>query len=139
MKPFQLDTNPKIKPGFKEPDGYFESFESKLFEKLEKDIEPKVISIYSSKTKWYWIAAAVLIFSISLPIYNHFIDSTLALPTSDEIEYYVNAHPSITSEAIISELSLDDIQAMQVQTDLKSENIENYLIQTESIEYYLID
>ncbi len=139
MKPIHLDTDPKIKPGFEVPNGYFESFENKLFNELLLERESKVISIHRPKTKWYWMAAAIIVFAIILPIYNHLNSAKLILPTSDEIEFYVNINPSITSDDIISQLSMEDIKAMQVKSDLKTENIENYLLETESIEYYLLD
>jgi hypothetical protein len=139
MKPFHLDTNSKIKSGFTLPPGYFESFESKLFEKLKQEKPTNAISINFRKAKWYSMAAAVIIVAVSLPIYNYHTISSLPKPTSDELEYYLDIHPAITSDDIISHLSETDVQTMQINANLKIENIENYLLKTESIEYYLLD
>jgi len=139
MNSFHLNTSPKIKSGFKVPEGYFESFESKLFEELQLEKEPKVISLLSRKAKWYWMAAAAIIFAVSLPIHNYFNNASLGKPTASELEYYFNVHPAFTTEDIISQLNETEIQTLKIDSELKTENIENYLLKTESIEYYLLD
>lgn len=140
MKPLDLEKKPSLKPGFKVPDSYFESFESKLFDQIHNKREAvKVIPIQSKKIYWYYATAAIILLAISIPIYKNWNFKTTSNPTFEELEYYVNAHPNFTSNDIISQLSDDDIKAMQMSSNLKTENIENYLLETESIEYYLID
>ena len=77
--------------------------------------------------------------SISIPVYQNWKFNSTVSPSAEELEYYVNNHPNFTANEIISQLSDEDIQAMQLTSNLQTENIENYLFQTESIEYYLID
>jgi len=117
MKSFDLENSPKIKSGFKVPDGYFEEFNAKLTEQLAIEVEPKVIVLHSRKTLWYFAIAAVLLVAISIPVY----------------------HPSITTEDLITLLNEEDILALQKSKTIESETIENYLLTTESLEYYLFD
>lgn len=139
MKQLDLNTKPKIKSGFQVPSNYFETFEEKLFKKLDLKNDVNVISIKSKKTNWYVAIAAIVILAISIPVYQNWkIQNAISLST-EEFEYYVSYNPNFTTNDIISQLSDDDINAMQLSSNLQTENIENYLLENESIEYYLID
>ena len=139
MKSFDLENSPKIKSGFKVPDGYFEELNAKLTEQLAIEVEPKVIVLHSRKTLWYFAIAAVLLVAISIPVYQNWKINTSPQLNQDEIENYLSSHPSITTEDLITLLNDEDILALQKSKTIESETIENYLLTTESLEYYLID
>jgi len=139
MKSFDIENSSKIKSGFKVPDGYFEEFNAKLTEQLAIEVEPKVIVLHSRKTLWYFAIAAVLLVAISIPVYQNWKINTPPQLNQDEIENYLSYHPSITTEDLITLLNEEDILALQKSKTIESETIENYLLTTESLEYYLIN
>ncbi len=139
MKSFDLENSPKINSGFKVPDGYFEEFNSKLTDQLAIEVEPKVIVLHSRKTLWYSAIAAILLIAISIPVYQNWKVNTSPQLNQDEIENYLSYHSSITTEDLITLLNEEDILALQKSKTIESETIENYLLTTESLEYYLID
>ena len=139
MKSFDLENSPKIKSGFKVPDGYFEEFNAKLTEQLAIEVEPKVIVLHSRKTLWYFAIAAILLIAISIPVYQNWKVNMSPQLNQDEIENYLSDHSSISTEDLITFLNEEDILALQKSKTIESETIENYLLTTESLEYYLID
>ena len=139
MKSFDLENSPKIKSGFKVPDGYFEEFNAKLTEQLAIEVEPKVIVLHSRKTLWYFAIAAILLIAISIPVYQNWKVNMSPQLNQDEIENYLSDHSAISTEDLITLLNEEDILALQKSKTIESETIENYLLTTESLEYYLID
>ncbi|WP_396183111.1 hypothetical protein [Flavobacterium sp.] len=139
MKSFDLENSPKIKSGFKVPDGYFEEFNAILTEQLAIEVEPKVISFHSRKKVWYSAIAAILLFAISVKVYQNWKVNSSPQLNQDEIENFLSYHPSITTEDLITLLNEEDILAFQKSKTIESDTIENYLLTTESLEYYLID
>jgi hypothetical protein len=139
MKSFDLENSPKIKSGFKVPDGYFEEFNAILTEQLAIEVEPKVISFHSRKKVCYSAIAAILLFAISIQVYQNWKVNSSPQLNQDEIENFLSYHPSITTEDLITLLNEEDILAFQKSKTIESDTIENYLLTTESLEYYLID
>ena len=137
MNPIDLHKQPKIKPGFKVPENYFDELESKILSQLENE-EPKVIQLKSYRKYWFSAVAAVVILAVSIPLYQNWkINST---PLDNEsIEQYLSYQPNVYTEDIISHLDDSDVISLQEKQSLESESIEKYLLENEMIEQYLID
>lgn len=137
MATTDLHKHPKIKPGFKVPENYFDTLESKIREQIMAE-EPKVILLKSYRKYWLSAVAAVILLAVSIPVYQHWKVKN-SLLDNDSIEQYLSYHPAIYTEDIISFLDESDLNSLQRQTTLESETIEKYLLENESIEHYLID
>lgn len=86
MEQFNLENSPKIEPGFKIPENYFETFENKLMQKLEgKTNKPKikVLQLFSIKKIVISGIAAVLTVSMGIYFYNQNSENDLNLNTEE--------------------------------------------------------
>ena len=110
MKDFKLDNEPKINSGFTIPDSYFDSFSEKVLAQLPKE-ESKVISFFSTKKKWYFAAAAILILTLSIPIYNNLLTKQDEID-SVTLENYIAYQSTITEDEIIDLLQQEDLDRM---------------------------
>ena len=107
MKEFKLDDYPKIKPGFKVPEGYFEQLENKIINQLPQP-EVKVISIFQKKRFWIDSVAAVVIIAFSATFYfKQFQQETY---TNEE---YLTYNTNLTTEDLIEHLSDNDIENLE--------------------------
>ena len=108
MKTFKLDNKPKIKSGFTVPENYFEDFSIKMMQQLPVQ-ESKVISIFSRRTTWMYAAAAVLVFALSIPIYQ-----TVTTPSSEidanTLENYIAYQTNVSGADLVNLLEEEDIQ-----------------------------
>lgn len=134
MNPIKLDNFPKIKPGFEVPDNYFEQFEVRLPES-----EVKVVQLKSTKKYWYMAVAAITLFAVSFTFIQNFTTEELVQPDQDSIVNYLSYNSGITTDDLINHLSEADIIELQNDQTLNSETIENYLIENNINEEYLID
>ncbi|UPQ79106.1 hypothetical protein M0M57_15980 [Flavobacterium azooxidireducens] len=137
MNPIDLHKHPKIKPGFKVPENYFDELESKILSQIDNE-EPKVIQLKSYRKYWFSAVAAVVILAISIPTYQNWKIENDSLD-HDSIESYLSYHQRVTTEDIISLLDDSDITSLQKNQSLESESIENYLLENKVLEHYLID
>ncbi|MGL2964206.1 hypothetical protein ACSVH2_10350 [Flavobacterium sp. RSB2_4_14] len=137
MKEFKLDKEPKINSGFNTPDGYFDSFSERILTQLPKD-ETKVISIYKTRKTWYFVAAAVLILMLSIPLYIKYQASTSEI-NSEILEDYLTYHSSITEDEIVNLLETEDLEKMKIDLKLKEEDLEEILLNNPELEQYLIN
>lgn len=125
MKPFKLDNETKITPGFKIPEAYFDDFTERLMQQLPTQ-ETKVIPLY--KRKHVWISAVAAIFVIALGVSILWkSNSTTALPDDTAIENYLSYQEDITQDDIIQGLNQEDINELEASIALSDEAIENYL------------
>ncbi|NHN24454.1 hypothetical protein FIA58_002095 [Flavobacterium jejuense] len=132
MKDFNLDTQPKIKPGFQIPDNYFEQFEAKMMEQLPKK-EVKVVSLFHKKQIWISSIAAVLLVMIAIPIYFN-MAKTNTIETTTLETYLVSEYSTYD---IIDKVSIEDIKALENDLSLNDDAVEAYLLDTQNIDYYL--
>jgi hypothetical protein len=137
MKDFKLDNEPKITPGFTFPEGYFDSFAEKVLTQLPKE-EAKVISMTTSKKKWYFAVAAILIAMLSIPIYNNLSTKQDEIDT-DTLENYLAYHSTITEDEIVNLLDLEDLERMKVELTIDDAYIEEILKSNTNLEEYLIN
>lgn len=137
MKTFKLETQPKIASGFKTPDNYFDTFSARVLQQLPIE-EPKTISIFSTRKTWLYVAAAILIFGLSIPIYNQF---NSASPEIDDaaLENYLAYQSSVSDTDLANLLNEEDIQKMSVDLNIEDKTLENELTQDENLESYLLN
>lgn len=133
MKDFNLDTNPKIKSGFKIPDQYFEQLETKIIAKVEQK-ETRVVSIFHKKQLWISSIAAVLLVMIAFPIYLNMAKSKATIETSS-LESYLSTE--FSTYELVDKLSDDDISTLENSITLNNDAVEAYLLETQNLDYYL--
>ena len=136
MKTFKLENEEKIKTGYTVPKNYFEDFSARVMQQVSKE-EPKVISLYHRRKTWVYVAAALFLMALSIPIYNQFnqpkeIDNAT-------IENYLTANASISDAELISLLDEKDIQEMSIELDIEDNTIENELSKNKDLEQYLLN
>ena len=137
MKTFKLDNEPKIQTGFTFPENYFENFSAKMMQQLPEN-EPKVISIYARKKTWMYAAAAILVLSLSLPIYNNYFSHSNEIDEAT-LENYITYHSTLSDTDLVNLLDEQDIQKMSIDLDIEDITIENELSQNKNLEQYLLN
>jgi len=137
MKDFKLDNEPKITSGFTMPEGYFDSLSEKVLAQLPKK-ESKVISIFSTKKKWYFAVAAILILTLSIPIYNNLLTKQDEID-SVTLENYIAYHSTITEDEIVDLLHQEDLDRMKIELNIDDVYIEDILKSNTNLEEYLIN
>jgi len=137
MKTFKLENEPKIESGFKAPDNYFDTFSARVLQQLPKE-EPKVISIFQKRKIWMYAAAAILIFGLSIPVYNNYSKNSNEIDNVT-IENYITYHSSVSGSDIVNLLDEKDIQDIIVDLNIEDAAIENELIPNRNLEQYLLN
>ena len=137
MKEFTLDKEPKIKPGFKTPDGYFDKFSERILTRLPND-ETKVISIFKTRKTWYVAAVAAVVMMLSIPFYFNYLNSSREM-NSEELENYITYQSSITEDEIASLLETEDIENIKIDLKLQKADLEEVLLTNAELEKHLIN
>lgn len=137
MNDFRLDSEPKIKSGFQTPEHYFETFSESVMQQIPEQ-EPKVISIFQKRKNWILVAAAVLILALFVPIYNKLSTKTTEL---DEVtlENYIADQSNINQYDLVSLLEAEDIEKMNVESNLEDETIEDILSTNRNLENFVTE
>jgi hypothetical protein len=139
MKPFKLEDEPRIKSGFKTPEGYHDSFSSKFLQNLPKEeitSKVKVISILRKKKTIIMAIAAVLVLAIMIPILyttdvkNNELDATT-------IENYLAEDSNINQYELIGEIEPES-NSIANSTKLEDETLEDILVTNPNIENLII-
>ena len=137
MNEFNLDKAPRIAPGFKTPDGYFDRFSEKVMQQLPQN-EPRVIAFYQKRKSWAYAAAAVLIVALGIPIYQSANTPAVALDNAT-LEHYLANHSTISDADLAELLDENDIEKIQIDSDIESKAIEDLLSTNSNLEEYLIN
>ncbi|MFD2890489.1 hypothetical protein ACFS5J_00460 [Flavobacterium chuncheonense] len=132
MKPFDLHNKPKIETGFKVPDNYFENFEAKMLTQISAK-ETKVVSIFHRKQLWISSIAAVLLVIIALPVYFNLAKKSSL--DENALEYYLTNEYS--TYELVDKLSDEDISNLESAITINDEVVEEYLINTPNLDYYI--
>lgn len=137
MKTFKLENEPKIESGFKTPKNYFDTFSARVMQQLPTE-KSKTISIFSKRKTWFYAAAAILIFGLSIPIYYQFSSPTSEIDDAT-LENYI-AYQSTVSDADLSNLlNIEDIQKISIDLNIEDKTLENELTENKNLEYYLLN
>ncbi|SHJ27873.1 hypothetical protein [Flavobacterium haoranii] len=121
----------KIKNGFIIPDGYFENFENKIMKQIENE-EPKVISIF--RRKYFYVASIAA--TILLVIGGVFTNRNNINSIDDTtLENYLVTE--VSSYDLIDKIDVENIASADDVIELSNDNLENYLMNTPNLDYYL--
>jgi hypothetical protein len=140
MKAFKLENEPKIKPGFKTPEGYHDSFSSNFLQNLPKEEitnQSKVISIFRKRKNVIMSIAAVLVLAIMIPIL-YTTDTKNSELDSTTIENYLTEESSINQYDLISEI---EPESSSIVNSKKPEDqaLEDILVANPNIENLVIE
>jgi hypothetical protein len=137
MKAIKLENEPKIEPGFKTPNYYFDNFSAKVLQQLPEN-EPKVISIFQKRKRVIMMVAAVLILALMIPIYTSISANSKELDEA-ALENYLSYQTNLNQYDLISELKLEDINKMQPVSSLEDQAIEDVLATNPDIEHMITE
>ena len=135
MNEFKLDHEPKITSGFTIPDNYFADFSEKVVFQLPKN-EPKVISIWVKNRKWLYAVAAILVISVSIPFIITSQNNT-DQASNATIENYLSYHSTLTDDDIVELLDKEDIEKLDIPSDLEDQDVEDLLTGNTNLEQYI--
>jgi hypothetical protein len=139
MKPFKLENEPRIKSGFKTPEGYHDSFSSKFLQNLPKEKTTdsvKTISIFRKRKTIIMAIAAILVLAIMIPILytsdtkNNELDSVT-------IENYLAEESNMNQYELIGEIDPENNSIVN-STKLEDETLEDILVTNPNIENLII-
>ena len=137
MKPFDLENKNEIKSGFKVPENYFEQFEAKMMAQIQPESETKVVSIFYRKQVWMSAIAAIVLLAIAIPVYFNMANNNLDATT---IEMYLSQQQGIGITELSKHLTDEDIVALEQNlsiSETNSDEVEEYLSETENLDYYI--
>jgi hypothetical protein len=137
MNSFNLENSPKIKSGFKTPDGYFENFSEQMLAKIAQEEKP-VISIFQRRKNWFVAAAAVLILGISIPFLNK-TDTGNTSVDEETMENYLAYQSTISQYDLINLLDKEDIEALESDLKVDDAVVESALSDNTNLENYLTE
>lgn len=129
MKNFDIDKSPKINSGFKVPDHYFDQFSEKLIHQIDQDQKP-VISLFRKHYRELIAVAAVLIIGLLIPFSR--MDSKEI--NQADIESYFAYSTNMSQFDLVKNLDEDEISNMDLNYELDSDDVEDFLIDNPNIE-----
>jgi hypothetical protein len=141
MKTFKLDNEPKIDPGFKTPENYFEDFSARLIQKLPKEEiveKTKVISIFRRRKMVIMAIAAVLVLALMIPIAykantkNKEVDAVT-------LENYLAEESNLNQYELMGEIEPENNNLISSTKELSPEAIEDILVRNPNIENLVIE
>ena len=136
MKEFKLDNEPKITPGFKAPEGYFENLEISVLQKITEKETP-VYTLFT-KRNWFIGAAAVFIVALSIPIVNYMNASTSKIDQV-QLETYLTEQSDLSEDDIVELLDEEKIQKIKLELNVNTNELEEALLTNSNLEDYLIN
>lgn len=133
MKAFKLENEPKISTGFKTPENYFDDFSTKILQQVNEEKETKVIPIYKRKKVLSFLAAAVVVIALMIPIVNNYNTTSKELD-EDTLETYLSYQSNLNQYDLIKELDSKDIDKLGKGVALEQETLEDILASNPNIE-----
>ncbi|CAA9199551.1 hypothetical protein [Flavobacterium bizetiae] len=133
MKAFKLENEPKIGTGFKTPENYFDDFSTKILQQVNEEKETKVIPIYKRKKVLSFLAAAVVVIALMIPIVNNYNTTSKELD-EDTLETYLSYQSNLNQYDLIKELDSKDIDKLGKGVALEQETLEDILASNPNIE-----
>jgi len=133
MKAFKLENEPKIRPGFKTPEHYFDDFSAKMLQQVNEEKQVKVIPIYNRKKVISLLAAAVVVIALMIPIINNYNNTSKELD-EDTLETYLSYQSNLNQYDLIKELDTKDIDKLNKGVALEQETLEDILASNPNIE-----
>src|SRR5690606_37922208 len=129
--------NDKTASGFKVPERYFESFDERSLQQLQKE-EPKVITLSLWK-KVAFVSGIAASLAILLTVFNTTEDVSFETLETASIENYIYEENMNTYD-IASFVNEDDLVIENfVTTSISDESLESYLLDNTTIENLMIE
>lgn len=138
MNEFKLDNQPKISPGFKVPEGYFDTLSENINARLNAD-EPKVISLYQCHKKTIYAVAAVLAIALSVPFFMQQQPKVLSDLDQSVIEDYISYNTKMTPYELAEYLDKEDIEKLKVDFEIQDKVLEESLLNNIDVEQYIVN
>jgi hypothetical protein len=141
MKTFKLENEPKIDPGFKTPDNYFENFSANLLQKISEEPvakETKVVSIFRKRKTVLIAIAAVLFLALMVPIVYQSNTKNKEVDVAT-LENYLAEETNLNQDELISEIEPESTTIISNTKELESETLEDILVTNPNIENLVIE
>lgn len=137
MKTFKIENKSKIKSGFTAPENYFDHFSAKILKQIQKE-EPKVISIFARRKSWIYAAAAILVLTLTIPVYLYYHNLSTEIDGTT-LENYITYHSTISDTDLANLLDENDIQKIKIDLNIDDKSIESELSKNNNLEQYLLN
>lgn len=131
MNSFNLENQPRLKPGFKTPDGYFDGLEDQILARLPER-GTKVVPLFQKYRTAVYAVAAVLVLALLIPLFNRL--SHPAEIDDATIENYLAYQSGISQFDLLTVLEPQDIEKLKIDMPVTDEAIEDFLL-TSDIEH----
>ncbi|PWB21514.1 hypothetical protein [Flavobacterium sp. HTF] len=132
MKEFKLENEPKITPGFKTPENYFNDFSTKVLNQINER-EVKVIPFYKRKKVLAMLAAAVVFIALMIPVVNNYNNTSKDFD-ANTLETYLAYQSNLNQYDLINQLDTKDIESLNNNVALEQETLEDILSSNPNIE-----
>jgi hypothetical protein len=123
----------KINPGFKVPEGYFETLESKIMDRVLSEPQPKVKSLFPRKIIGLAVAAS-LVLSVSLIFWPSEKEKQHDI-AQETLQNYLETE-NLNEYLLTDMLTDEDLKSMEVLHGIDKDEIEVYLDKTIDDESY---
>jgi hypothetical protein len=123
----------KINPGFKVPEGYFETLESKIMDRVLSEPQPKVKPLFPRKIIGFAVAAS-LVLSVSLIFWPSEKEKQQDL-AQETLQNYLETE-NLNEYLLTDMLTDEDLKSMEVLHGIDKDEIEVYLEKTIDDESY---
>lgn len=139
MKTFKLDEQPKIKPGFTVPEGYFDAFQHQVMARIEREHTTKVIPLYRRRV-WISAAAAIAVMALAIPFANSYRQQPES-PDAVALENYLHKEAGLSQYDLIGLLDQEDIRALEADaaSSMEDKAMEEALSANGNLENYLVN
>ena len=98
--------------------------------------ETKVISIFSKRKNWLYACAAILVLALSVP--SFFQNQTNEIDAT-ALENYLAINSGISEVDLIDLLQTEDINKIQINSNIDDKTVEDILINNSNFEQYIAD
>lgn len=136
MKEFKIDQYPKIGTGFQVPEGYFETLEQKVMQRISNHERP-VINLFSSKKWWFVAASIIVLLTIGISLLNR--SNTMEQIDDAQLEQYIANQSDLTEDDLVEILDEEKIQKIHVDINGNEQEIEEIILNSTNIEHELIN
>ncbi|WP_353120254.1 hypothetical protein [Myroides odoratus] len=131
--------HPARKDGFKTPEGYFDTLDTRLFDRLaqrEEQLKPRAKIFRLTPVKQYASIAAAVTLLLGLGIFLK-VKTTSAIST-EALEQYLEYDPAYTwSNDLIQSFDEGDIKELEHQINVNQKEINDYVQTNIDLDYYL--
>lgn len=134
MNPINLNNPPQNPSGFAVPEGYFETFSTRLQNRLEEETPVKSISFWSKHAKTFYGMAAVLVIGLGIGMLWHWEVQKEEEAHWSAIASYVSENTDLTDEHYLELIELQNTE-VPVVSDTEAKALEEMLLENEALEY----